>query len=117
MHRQLTATLYLPAVSRDLGDLEGQAQALNETGGLNMAQKLLDQSVTSHQAAIDLARRIGSPWNEAHALAGLGRCALSVGRTAEAVEKLREALRIFQRIGAAEKAEIAIEVALIADAQ
>jgi len=62
------------------------------------------------RSALGLARAIGSPWDEAHALAGLGRCALAVGRTAEAEDKLRQALEIFQRIGAAESAGVAAEL-------
>jgi hypothetical protein len=47
---------------------------------------------------------------EAHALAGLGRCALGAGRPAEAEGTLRQALEIFQRIGAAEAAGVAAEL-------
>ena len=46
-----------------------------------------------------LARQIGSSSDEAHALAGLGRCALAAGHAAEAEDRLRQALEIFQRIG------------------
>jgi tetratricopeptide (TPR) repeat protein len=70
----------------------------------------LAQADVCHQQALGLARAIGSPWDEAHALAGLGRCALAVGRTAEADDKLRQALEIFQRIGAAEAADVAAEL-------
>jgi hypothetical protein len=55
-------------------------------------------------AGLDLTRQIGSPLEEAHALAGLGRCALAADRTAQAEDRLRQALAIFQRIGAAEAA-------------
>ena len=59
---------------------------------------------------MDLARKISSPWDEAHALAGLGRCALGSGRTADATALLRQARDIFQRIGAAETADVAAEL-------
>jgi hypothetical protein len=42
-------------------------------------------------------------------LAGLGRCALALGRTSEAAEDLRKAQDIFQRIGAAEASYVAAE--------
>jgi Flp pilus assembly protein TadD len=58
------------------------------------------------EQALYLARQIGSTWDEAHALAGLGRCALAAGRTSEADTALRQALAIFQRIGAGEAAEV-----------
>jgi tetratricopeptide (TPR) repeat protein len=70
----------------------------------------LDQAGSIHQQALDLAREIGSSWDEAHALAGLGRCALASGHAAEAEANLRQALEIFQRIGAAEAAELAAEL-------
>jgi hypothetical protein len=57
-----------------------------------------------------LAREITSPQDEAHALAGLGRCALADGRQADAIEPLRQARDILQRIGAAEAADIAAEL-------
>jgi Tetratricopeptide repeat len=63
-----------------------------------------------HQQALDLAREIGSAWDEAHALVGLGRCALAVGRAADAKDSLRQALQIFQHLGAAEAAGIAAEL-------
>ena len=63
-----------------------------------------------HQRALELARQIGSPLDEAHALAGLGRCALADGRAAEAEAGLRQALEIFQRIGAAEAGDVSAEL-------
>ena len=64
----------------------------------------------SDPQAVDLAREIGIAWDEAHALAGLARCARAAGRTAEAEDKLRQALAIFQRIGAAEAADVPAEL-------
>ena len=54
--------------------------------------------------ALDLSRTTGSSFNEAHALAGLGRYVLAAGGTAKADQMLRHALEIFQRIGAADVA-------------
>jgi hypothetical protein len=53
-----------------------------------------------HQQGLELARAISSPWTEAHALAGLGRCALAAGRATQAEILLRQALEIFQPTGA-----------------
>lgn len=44
------------------------------------------------------------------ALAGLGRCALAAGRTAGAQASLQQALEIFQRIGAADTADVSAEL-------
>jgi hypothetical protein len=48
--------------------------------------------------------------DEAHALAGLGRCALAVGRAADAETSLRQAREIFQQIGAAEALGVLAEL-------
>jgi hypothetical protein len=66
------------------------------------------RSVTSR--ARDLARAIASSWHEAHALAGLGRCSAAVGHATQAKILLRQALEIFQRIGAAEAPDLLAEL-------
>ncbi len=102
------------SIYRDLGDLLGQAEALNEVGILHRLGDNLDQAGTCHRRALDLAREIGSSFEEAHALAGLGRCALAAGRPADAHKSLRQAREIFQRIGAAEAADVAAELNALA---
>lgn len=62
-----------------------------------------------YQQALELARAIASMWDEAHALAGLGRCAMADGDATQA-ETLRQALEIFQEIGAAEAPGVLAEV-------
>jgi len=59
---------------------------------------------------------MGAAPGEAHALAGLARCARAEGRTAEAEAGLRQALALFQRIGAAEAADVSAELAALAGA-
>jgi tetratricopeptide (TPR) repeat protein len=63
-----------------------------------------------HQQALELACAMASARDEAHALAGLGRCAISVGRPAQAETLLRQAHEIFQRIGAAEAPSVLAEL-------
>jgi tetratricopeptide (TPR) repeat protein len=98
------------AILRDTGARDGTAEVLNESGTLHRVGGDLVQAEACHQDALDLAREDGTAWDEAHALAGLGRCALSAGRTAQAAGQLRQALEIFQRIGAAEAAKVAAEL-------
>jgi tetratricopeptide (TPR) repeat protein len=95
---------------RDIGNRDGEAEALNESGTLYRARGDLGRAGSCHQQALDLARQIGSSWDQAQALAGLGRCALAAGHTAEAEDLLRQALETFQRIGAAEAAEVSAEL-------
>jgi tetratricopeptide (TPR) repeat protein len=89
---------------------DAEVTALNEAGTLSRTRGDLGQARACHQQALDLARQIGSPPEEAHALAGLGRCARAGGRAAEAADRLRQALAIFQRIGAAEAAGVSAEL-------
>ncbi len=79
-------------------------------GTLNRVRGDADRAQACHQQALELAREIDSFWDEAHALAGLGRCALAAGRTADAAAGLRQAQEIFQRIGAAETTGVAAEL-------
>ena len=90
--------------------------ALNERGTLHWVSDDLAQAESCHQRALDLARAIGSAWDEAHALAGLGRCALAAGRVTEAADDLRQALEIFQRIGAPEADGVSRALAALAEA-
>ena len=70
----------------------------------------LRQAGSCHQQALDLARQIGMSCVEAHALAGLGWCALAAGDTTTAEDWLRQALEIFQRIGVPEAADVDAEL-------
>lgn len=62
-----------------------EAESISETGTLHLARSDLKQAAICYQQALDLARQIGCPRDEARALAGLGRCALADGQTADAV--------------------------------
>jgi len=105
------------AIACDIGDRGSEVEMLNRRGTLHRVSGDLVRAGMCHQQAMALARAIGSPWDEAHALAGLGRCALAVGRTAEAEDKLLQALEIFQRIGAAEVADVAAELDALTEEQ
>jgi tetratricopeptide (TPR) repeat protein len=104
-------------IVRDIGDRSGETELLNEAGTLHRICGDLRQARSCHQQALKLARQIGSPWNEAHSVAGLARCALAAGRTADAQADLRQAQEIFQRIGAAESADVSAELDALAETQ
>jgi tetratricopeptide (TPR) repeat protein len=94
----------------------GEAEVLNEVGTLHHVRDDLDQAGACYLQALELAREIGSSWDEAHALAGLGRCARAAGRIADAEAGLRQAWEIFQRIGAAEAAGVTAELDALTEA-
>jgi tetratricopeptide (TPR) repeat protein len=84
-------------IYRDLGDRDGEVTALNESGTLRRVRGDLARAEGCHRQALDLVRAIASSWDEAHALVGLGRCALAVGHATQAGALLRQAPEIFQR--------------------
>ena len=90
---------------------------LNEKGMLHRVSGDLAQAQGCHQQALGQARAIASPSTEARALAGLGRCALAAGHATQAETLLRQALEIFQRIGAAEAAGVSAELDAATKAQ
>ena len=84
-------------------------------GTLHRVTGDLAQAEGCHRQALNLARQIGSSWDEAHALAGLGRCALAAGHATQAAALLRQALEIFQRIDAAGATRAARELAALTE--
>ena len=95
-------------IVRDHGDRGAEATVLNETGALAHAQGENDRAAVLHRQALDLAREICSTWDEAHALAGLGRC---IDDATQAEASLRLAQEILQRTGVAgEAASIGAEL-------
>ncbi len=101
-------------ISDEIGDRGGVAEFLNELGTLNRISGDPLRAIQLHQQALVLALEIGAPWDEAHALAGLGRCALAAGNLTDARDNLRRAYEIFERIGATEAIGIAADLGDIA---
>jgi tetratricopeptide (TPR) repeat protein len=97
-------------ISRQIGSPDAEVTAHNESGTLSRIRGDLGLARSCHQQALNLARQLRIVLEEAHALAGLGRCARAAGRTAEAEDKLRHALAILQQIGAAEAADVSAEL-------
>jgi DNA-binding SARP family transcriptional activator/tetratricopeptide (TPR) repeat protein len=97
-------------IYRDIGHQGGEIEVLNEVGTLCRLLGDLRRAATCHRQALEVARLIDSPWDEAHALAGLGRCTLLAGHTADARAGLLGAWEIFRRLGAAEATDVAAEL-------
>ncbi|KUL64747.1 hypothetical protein ADL28_08650 [Streptomyces violaceusniger] len=102
-----TAAADLLARSRvlfaEVGDSQGEAEALNSTGALLARAGQPRRALDTYQQALLLTRQVHSPLDEAHALEGTGRCQAHTD-TQAAITSLREAVTIYQRIGAAETA-------------
>ena len=96
-------------ITRENSRHDGEAEILNHQGALSYASGDLVGARERHLRALDLARELGTPLEEARALAGAGRCAIALRITAGPAE-LSNALEIFQRIGAAEMVDLTAEI-------
>jgi tetratricopeptide (TPR) repeat protein len=84
----------------DLGNRLGQAEALNRLGELATRTADTAQARDHHAQALAIAGDIRAAPEEARALEGLGQAHLHDGSADQAAGPLREALTIYQRIGA-----------------
>jgi tetratricopeptide (TPR) repeat protein/DNA-binding XRE family transcriptional regulator len=84
---------------RDLGERHGLAKALNSLGELSLRTSAAQQARNHHAAALAIARELGTPGEQARALEGIGRSLLQQD-PAEAAADLRQALEIYEKIGA-----------------
>jgi tetratricopeptide (TPR) repeat protein len=94
------------SIWRRLGDRSEETAVLNRTADVFLQTGEPCQALDRYRQALELARAVPNPLEEAHALAGAGRCAVALGLPT-APASFRLALEIFQRIGAAEATELA----------
>jgi tetratricopeptide (TPR) repeat protein/transcriptional regulator with XRE-family HTH domain len=101
-------------ICRDTDNRGALAEVLNDRGELH---RVCGETAarSCHQESLDLARAIDSPWDQANALAGLGRAALAEDDTVQARDLLEGALGIFERIGGAEIQELRSELEALTD--
>jgi tetratricopeptide (TPR) repeat protein/transcriptional regulator with XRE-family HTH domain len=93
-HRQALETF------GDLGNMLGQAEALNRLGELSLRTSATGQARDQHTRALAIARDINAFPEEARALEGLGRAHIQDRNHDQGLDCLRQALTIYQRIGA-----------------
>jgi tetratricopeptide (TPR) repeat protein len=86
------------AIYRDSEHSLGQAETLNNNGRLLLEFGKPAEARARHESAVRLARDVRSLLEEARALEGLAWC----GDEDDAVVRLRDAVSIYRRIGAAE---------------
>ncbi len=112
----------LPAAARSLrqalimveklGHRQAVAEVLNNLGTLYRESGNPQRARACHRRALALARAVRSPLEQARALEGTAWCAQAAGAAAAATAGLREALRIYERIGAFEAARLTAELAV-----
>jgi tetratricopeptide (TPR) repeat protein/transcriptional regulator with XRE-family HTH domain len=84
---------------RDLGNRHGVTKALNSLGELSLRTSAPREAQSRHAEALAIARELGTPDEQARALEGMGRSLLHRD-PGEAAAHLRQALEIYQKIGA-----------------
>jgi tetratricopeptide (TPR) repeat protein/transcriptional regulator with XRE-family HTH domain len=84
---------------RDLGDRHGLAKALNSLGELALRTSAAEEARSHQGEALAIARELGTPSEQARALEGIGRSLLGQD-PAEGAAYLRQALEIYEHIGA-----------------
>ncbi|MFE7124909.1 ATP-binding protein [Streptomyces sp. NPDC057617] len=87
---------------RYIGDRAGETEVLNRIGTLHLKCGDPRQAQAHHQRALELARTIRNQLEEARALEGVARCCELTRNYPAALSNLREAVSLYQRIGAAE---------------
>jgi Tetratricopeptide repeat len=73
---------------------------LNGLGELSSRTAETQQARDYHSQALVIARGLGAPREEARALEGIGHSHLQDGNPGEGIAHLKQALAIYQRIGA-----------------
>ncbi|MFJ6772320.1 tetratricopeptide repeat protein [Kitasatospora sp. NPDC091257] len=97
-------------LARAIGDRHGEAQTLNARGGLRRPSHPAS-ALADHESALALARELGNPRQTGAALLGAGRCERDLGRVDAAERRLREALAVYESLGAREAPSVAAELA------
>lgn len=85
---------------RELGDRAGEADALICLAEACLGIARIGDARGYFEQAMTIAAEVASPLVRARATEGIGRCAVRDGETGQGAARLREALEIYQRIGA-----------------
>jgi len=87
------------ALFADLGNLLGQAEALNRLGELSLRTSATGRARDQYSRGLAIARDISAAPEEARALEGIGHSHLREGHPDQAAAQLLQALTIYQRMG------------------
>jgi tetratricopeptide (TPR) repeat protein len=82
------------ALMRELGDYQGERDALSLLGDALALRGDVDGAVLHYRAGVALCRRHGDREGEARALNNLGKLLLELARTGEALDCLRQSLQL-----------------------
>ncbi|MEW5352755.1 BTAD domain-containing putative transcriptional regulator [Streptomyces sp. 16-176A] len=94
------------AVFRDSRQRLWEGMTLFRLAEVDLAARRLAEAATHAESALTLLRGIGGEWRRGNVLTLLGRALSGIGHTGRAHVCLREALGIFEDLGAPEAAEV-----------
>ncbi|HEY3758465.1 MAG TPA: tetratricopeptide repeat protein [Solirubrobacteraceae bacterium] len=94
------------AICRELEDRRGEAQTLNNLANAQGAQGDSEDALANYELALAMSRRLGDRHNEALVLRNLGLRMCKLGDITTGVQYMREALELFEVLGAPEAEEI-----------
>ncbi|MBF6332979.1 tetratricopeptide repeat protein [Nocardia transvalensis] len=89
-------------IFRRVNHRSGVAESLNRIGALLIGSGDLRQALATYDEALSTARNIQNPLEQARALEGSARCRVHLGLRARAKADLREAVTLYESIGAPE---------------
>ncbi|HEU5353248.1 MAG TPA: tetratricopeptide repeat protein [Actinocrinis sp.] len=92
-------------IFRKAGNRNAEAWALNSFAAAVAASGDLTGALALYRQAVEMNRELEKPDDEAIALEGVGECRLSLGETDPALDHLRHALAIYDRLGMAADAD------------
>lgn len=87
--------------------LVGRAEVLNSVAALAVDTEGPKAGLAVFRETLDVARSAEHPLEVAHALAGMARCEIRLGRRDPGLEHLREAVDLYRRMGSVEYAAAA----------
>ena len=89
-------------IVQDLGDPQSEAVVLNSKAELLFKTTGPDEALPLYRQVLKLATEVNSPLDQGHAFEGIARCLERTGDREAALAELREAVAIFEQLGAAE---------------
>ncbi|HEY3952766.1 MAG TPA: tetratricopeptide repeat protein [Streptosporangiaceae bacterium] len=100
-------------IAEEVGDQSQQLIALQMIADIHRGEGRHGEALGHYASAMRLAREIGDQYEEGKILEGMAESALSTGRPGAARIAFRQALDIYQRLGAPEAASVRIRIETI----
>ncbi|MDF5754539.1 tetratricopeptide repeat protein [Spongiactinospora sp. TRM90649] len=98
------------AVARNIGDLYQQTRALQSIGDSQRTAAEFSLAHETYEQALSVAREVADPYLEAGCLQGLGEVLLHIDDREAAEARWRQAIMIFDRLGAPEAAALRVRL-------